>query len=67
LNDINFSFSKQLDSAENLILVKIRLMYNEKFSQQYKIIMPKREFVFEINKLPATDSSEIIELLQKVF
>jgi hypothetical protein len=67
LKNIVFSFSRQLDSVENLKLVKIRLLSNEKFSQQYKIILPKREFVFEINKLPATDSSEIIELLEKVF
>ncbi len=59
LKNINYSFSKELDSSMNFKLYKVRLLYNPRYSTTYKIMAPKREFKFEINELPVDNAVEI--------
>lgn len=60
MNDVSFSFSDTIDKAKGKKLFKIRLLYNEKFSQQYQMMMPQRELYFEIQKLPVKNSKSIV-------
>jgi hypothetical protein len=63
LKNIDYSFSKELDSIMGLKLFKVKLLYNEKYLHAYKMIAPKREFRFEINELPVDNAQEIKNFL----
>jgi hypothetical protein len=46
--DLPFSFSKKLEERKKLKILKIRGVYNSRFNDEYKTVLPKREFYFEI-------------------
>jgi len=64
--NIDYSFSRKMDSAKKMKLYKIRLLYNEGFSPSYKIMLPKREFLFEIREEAITNSKEIEIFFERV-
>jgi hypothetical protein len=66
IKNIDYSFSKELDSIMGLKLFKVKLLYNEKYLHAYKMIAPKREFRFEINELPVDNAQEIIFFWERV-
>jgi len=66
LNDVSFSFSNNLDKLKGKKLFKIRLMYNQKFSQQYQMMIPQREMYFEIQKLQLKNPKIIIGLFNQL-
>ncbi|HMU46933.1 MAG TPA: hypothetical protein PKC72_11220 [Chitinophagaceae bacterium] len=51
LKPIQFSLSPFLDSLKNKKLYKLRLAYNEAFSETYSITMPKRDIIYEIREM----------------
>jgi len=59
LKDVNFSFSKELDSIKNMKLYKIRIINGKKYYEDQKISIPKRETTFELTKIPVTNSQQI--------
>jgi len=65
LKNIDYSFSRKLDSAKSMKLYKVRLLYNESFSPSYKITLPKREFLFEIKEEAIDNSKEIINFFDR--
>ncbi len=46
--DLPFSFSKKLEERKKLKILKISGVYNSRFDDEYKTVLPKREFYFEI-------------------
>lgn len=46
--DLPFSFSKKLEERKKLKILKIKGVYNSRFDDEYKTVLPKREFYFEI-------------------
>ena len=46
--DLPFSFSKKIEERKKLKILKIRGVYNSRFNDEYKTVLPKREFYFEI-------------------
>lgn len=48
---IQFSLSPFLDSLKNKKLYKLRLAFNEVFSETYSITMPKRDIIYEIREM----------------
>ena len=64
--NIDYSFSRKLDSTKNMKLYKVRLLYNEGFSSSYKIMLPKREFLFEMREEAITNPKEIINFFEMV-
>ncbi len=65
LNDIKFSFSPFFDSMKKMKLYKIRLLYNERNSEQYKIMAPERAFIFEIGAAEAGDKNAIADFVNR--
>ena len=65
LKGIDFSLSKELDSINNLKLCRIKIICNQKYSANYKIILPQREFLFEINEIPVDNQKVISEFIEK--
>ena len=66
LKNIDYTFSRRLDSFKNMKLYKVRLLYNETFSPSYKAMIPKREFLFEIREDIIVNSKEIINFFARV-
>lgn len=66
LNGIDFSFSKDLDSAKEKKLYKVRLLYNEKFSATYQMMVPKREMLFEIQNMPIKNPTALKGFFQNL-
>src|SRR5215203_3698405 len=64
--NVDYSFSRRLDSAKNMKLYKVRVLYNEGFSSSYKIMLPKREFLFEMMEEAIANSKQIINFFQLV-
>jgi hypothetical protein len=61
-NLYDYSFSKKLDSTKRMKLYKARFLYNERYSAENHITLPKRELSFCIQKMPAqmdTNSSVV--------
>lgn len=65
-NGIPYSFSSKIDSLHGLKLSKAKFIYTESFSNQYKIIMPKREFIFELKKVSEKIDQEIVQKLNSL-
>lgn len=55
MQHVKYSLSKNIDSIKNLKLFKVRLCYNERYSPSQGMVIPKREFSFEIRELPFRD------------
>ncbi|HET9057328.1 MAG TPA: hypothetical protein VFN30_10840 [Chitinophagaceae bacterium] len=66
LNDVSFSFSKNLDKVKRQKLFKVRLLYNQKYSEIYQLMMPQREMYFEIQKLPIKNPKTILKLINQL-
>ncbi|MFN4286741.1 MAG: hypothetical protein ACK4E8_12365 [Lacibacter sp.] len=64
LNNIEYTFSRVLDSIERKKLFKVRILYNSKYLKQYQKFMPKREMSFEIKKGVSIDSNEMIKTFE---
>jgi hypothetical protein len=65
LKPIKFSLSPFLDSLNNSKLYKLRLAYNETYSQKYSITMPQRDIVYEIVKLELTNLVKLKSLIER--
>ena len=65
MNDIEYSFSKKLDSIKAMKLYKIRMLYNERFSPSNNMTLPKRDILFEIRTEAVSNSKEIIDFIEK--
>lgn len=50
LKNLNYSFSKDLEKKNNHKISKVRMIYNEYFEEQYRMELPKREFLFELKE-----------------
>ncbi len=59
LKNVDYTFSKELDSSTNLKLYEIKLLYNKGYSTTYNITLPKREFRFAINELSVNNPQEV--------
>ncbi|TMI66252.1 MAG: hypothetical protein E6H07_10255 [Bacteroidetes bacterium] len=55
---IDLPFSKKIDSVMNLSLFKARFLFNERYSELYKIKVPKRDITIDLIKMKNEISSE---------
>lgn len=62
MKPIPFSLSSFLDSLKNKKLYKLRLAYNEAFSETYSITMPKRDIIYEIREVNV-DNIDTLKIL----
>jgi hypothetical protein len=62
-NDLNYSFSKKLDSLKGMKFYKFRIVYNAEFSGKLKI--RNRAYLFEIQPDDVTDKHKIVALFEK--
>lgn len=65
LKNINYSFSKELDSLNKSKIFKVRLVYNKGKSNQYGIVMPQRELLFEFKEANVTNEKAIIDFVNR--
>lgn len=65
LNDVDYTFSKRLDSLTQKKLYMVRLLFNEKFSKTYKVTVPKREVLFKLQKKSVPDPAEILSFVDR--
>ena len=65
MNNIEYSFSKKLDSISRKKLFKVRLLYNSKFSSSNKSVLPKREISFEIREVTPPDPKDVFSIFRK--
>jgi hypothetical protein len=65
-NTDDYSLSKTLDSVKQLKLFKVRLIYNSKKIAKQNMLMPKREYSFEIRKEPFSTDKTIMSLFAKL-
>jgi hypothetical protein len=66
LNNIGLSISKSIDKIKNQKLCKVRLIFNEKFSEKHHVMLPKREMYFEIKKIENNNPAETINFIEKL-
>lgn len=64
LKSIDFSFSKKMDSLKMMKFFKVRLINNEGFSNQYNALLPKREYLFEINQISKDSLKKYINIIK---
>ncbi|MDP4263335.1 MAG: hypothetical protein Q8941_12485 [Bacteroidota bacterium] len=64
--NIDYTFSRKLDSLRKMKLYKVRILYNEKTSSAYQKVLPKREFLFEIRNEGKNISKELIDFISRV-
>lgn len=65
MKSIKFSLSPFIDSLKNAKLYRLRLVFNEAYSQKYSITMPQRDLVCEIVKLELTNVDKMKSLIQR--
>ena len=65
MKNVEYSFSKKLDSLKHMKLFRIRFLIKEKYSPTYKLTLPKREFLFEIKEVAVDNPKEILDLFEK--
>ena len=65
LENVEYSFSKHLDSLANMKLFKVRLLINQKYSPRYNLTLPKREFLFEIKETPVSNTENLIQIFER--
>jgi hypothetical protein len=65
MRSIPFSLSPFLDSLTNTKLYKLKLVYNEMYSQQYSVTMPRRDIVYEIEPINSTTPHKIKGLFKR--
>jgi len=65
MSSIKYSLSPFLDSLKNAKLYRLRLAFNETYSQKYSITMPQRDLVYEIVKLEFTNVNKMKLLIQR--
>ena len=60
LKNIDYTFSKELDSIKKLKICQIRIVYNSQFYKGYSFKLPQREFRFELKDEFVEDSKSLI-------
>lgn len=63
-NEIKYSFSPNLDRLKGMKLFKIRLVYNSKYSESFKMHIPSREIIFEFSKIDIKNENDIINFIK---
>ena len=66
LNWVDYSWSRRLDSSKGMKLYKIKIFFNTKASDLYKLTMPKREFSYEILSCKKEPSLSIVSFVKKL-
>jgi hypothetical protein len=64
LENIHYSFSRKLDNLSGMKLYQARILFTEKFSIEYNLMLPKREFLFKIEKMSCPNSIEILHFFE---
>jgi hypothetical protein len=59
-----YSLSKKMDSIKKMKLFKVRFIFNEKYSSADKVILPKRELLFEIKQVKPVKPTIIIDFIE---
>ena len=65
LNNVSYSFSPLLDSIKAMKLCKVRLIYNQNFSQKDDAMLPEREFTFSMSPTNEKMPKPIMEMLER--
>jgi hypothetical protein len=65
LKDFDFSLSVKLDSIKKMKLYKFRAINQEEVLEESKMLIPKREVVFEIKEIPVDNPKEIITYFER--
>lgn len=65
LNNIDYTFSKALDSARGMKLYKIRGIYNSKFSPTVKLTLPKREIQRAFREVTLEDPGSVLAFIER--
>ncbi len=60
-----FSLSPFFDSLNNSKLYKLRLVYNESYSQKYSITMPQRDIIYEIQQIKLVNAEKLKILFRR--
>ena len=64
-NKAPYKFSKKLDSTHQKKLFKIQIIYNPLRSDKYSFLLPRRELLFEIQKISISDHDPINKLFAR--
>jgi hypothetical protein len=65
LKDVEYSFSKELDTSRNLKVYKVRIVYNSQFYTGYSFKFPRREYLFELGAFEVKDADQIPYLFEQ--
>lgn len=65
MKDINYSISPKLDGVKKMKTYMVRIMFNQKFSEQHKLMINKREILYGIQKIVFKNPNEIINMIEQ--
>ena len=60
-----YSISPNIDTLSKMKLCKVQLIFNKKYSDIYKVIMPRREILFAITKHEVNNQQSIIRFIER--
>ena len=66
LRNVDFSFSKYLDSIRRKKLIKVPFVHNPIPKGKYAFDVPQRNLIFELKKTVLTNSPEVIDFFERV-
>ena len=64
--NIDYSFSKELDSLNLLKVFKVRILYKAQYYKEFDFKYPERQFLFEMRENKIRNKEDIIYLIKKV-
>jgi len=67
LSDVSFSFSQKMDSLGKGKLFRVRLIQNEEINKDLKLLIPRREYYFEIQKMTHSDLIKYLKVLKSFY
>lgn len=66
LKDVDYSFSRKLDSTMNSKVYKVRYLYNAVRNEEGTVVSPKREMIFHLKKTNRKLDKKFFEFARKV-
>lgn len=64
LVNLPYSFNPKLDRTKKAKLYKVRLIYNKYYSKAYGATVPKREYLFELQKVKIDNLDALLRLVK---
>ena len=65
LRDEDFTFSRKIDSMKGMKLHRVRFLFNPKYSPSDGFVIPKREYLFDLQRVAPKDPEAIKKMIRQ--